>query len=753
MGRTTTINRITLFLGLVVFTLFGTAFAQSTAIVATHIGTSPGGIRVEVEIDGQIYHTPVTFSWLVGSRHRIHTYDQFDPAGAIKWSVTGGSDSFTADPNITEVLLSVAVSYRIGVVFAACGSPSPGTVAAGGNAFSCTGSFFAPAGVLSLSATANPGWVFAGWFGGPDDHSQSIVGNVTVNGPISVYPRFVLARKITLQSSPSGLQVLADRTPVNTPISLEWGANTPHALGSYPDQLDNTGKLWVFDSWSDGGGINHSYLVPDGLVGLSVTANYVPGQRVTFNTNPPGLQLSVDGRTNWLSYNFAWAANSQHTVSAPLTQTDANGTAYVFKGWSQGGEASQIISATPDPNGLNLQFTANYEGSGRVTITSETPGVVIQVDSKDCALPCTIEKSRGTPIHLTAPRSLGLGDDARLDLVGWNDVADADRVIAAPGGPLKLTLSYRLRNRLSVTANPPEGARLVTDPASPDGFFDAGAQVNLSVETKLGFKFLNWDGDLSGTSRSLTVNMSSPRIVRAILDRIPALLDNAVRNGAGDTPANAVAAGSIISVYGVNLASDQLAGPLSPLAQTLNNVTVRIGGRLLPLLFVSPGQINAELPSDLAEGSYTLTVRWEGKPDVSADFQVVRNAPGLFNNVIDGKAYGLFLHENGDPVTLDSPAHRGETVTLLGTGFGPYLQAPPDGFGVPESDTTALADAVTILTADTTLDSLYAGVAAGRAGMTAVRFKIGDNLASGSSNEIRVRVLEQESNTVLLPVE
>src|SRR6185295_8445827 len=115
-------------------------------------------------------------------------------------------------------------------------------------------------------------------------------------------------------------------------------------------------------------------------------------------------------------------------------------------------------------------------------------------------------------------------------------------------------------------------------------------------------------------------------------------LDNAVRNAAGETPISAVAAGSIISIYGVNLASDLLAGPASPLAQTLNNVTVRIGGRLLPLLFVSPGQINAQLPSDLAEGSYALTVRWEGKPDVSASFQVARNAPGLFNNVIEGKA-------------------------------------------------------------------------------------------------------------------
>src|SRR5262249_28900620 len=150
----------------------------------------------------------------------------------------------------------------------------------------------------------------------------------------------------------------------------------------------------------------------------------------------------------------------------------------------------------------------------------------------------------------------------------------------------------------------------------------------------------------------------------------------------------AVAAGSIVSIYGVNLTTDYVAGPNSPLKQALGNVTVTAGGRLLPLVFVSPDQINAQLPPDLTAGDYKLTVDADGNPDVSTLFTVTRNAPGLYNKVIDDQAYGLFLHENGDPITTDSPAHRNETVTLLGTGFGPLLQMSPEGFPVPESDTS-----------------------------------------------------------------
>src|SRR6185369_17967823 len=152
--------------------------------------------------------------------------------------------------------------------------------------------------------------------------------------------------------------------------------------------------------------------------------------------NPPGLTLAVDGRSNWLSNNFAWAVNSTHTISAPLTQTDENGTQYVFKSWSQGGDATQIITASGNPNGLNLQFTATYEASGRVSVVSETPGIVIQVDGQDCALPCAIQKTHGTPIRLAVPTSLKITEDSRLDFLGWSDSGESQRTLTAPSGPL-----------------------------------------------------------------------------------------------------------------------------------------------------------------------------------------------------------------------------------------------------------------------------------------------------------------------------
>jgi uncharacterized protein (TIGR03437 family) len=796
MGRTTTTKGITLVCALVVWTLFGTALAQQT-VVSTRIVTVPEGLQVD--IDGQTHVTPVTLLWPEGSRHILHAFTQFAARNDALYSFTGwsanrplgggGGDPFivTANRDITQFTATFNVLYLIRVVYFDCTgyalpgedcpqTVSPGTVIVGGNRFTQSGSFYAPAGLLQLQATPSPAavgqdapWIFVGWYNGLGNDSQAFLNSTNVTGPMSIYPRFVRGRKVTIQTQPTGLQVLADRQPTNGPKDFIWGRGTTHALGAVPDQIDQTpcasvsticvndptrqGRLWIFDSWSDGGAINHNYVVPDVQGDLSVTAKFVPGQRVSFFTNPPGLTLSVDGRSNYYSNNFSWAVNSQHTVSAPLTQVDENGTRYVFKSWSNGGDATQIITATQDPGGLNLQFTANYESSGRVSVVSAVSGLTIQVDGQDCAIPCVIEKTRGTPIGLKAPALVKLTEDSRLDFLGWNDSSSSERTLSAPAGPLTLTLNYRLRNRLTAGSTPPEGARVITDPAAMDGFFDTQSQVQVTIEAKKGFKFRSWDGDATGTSPSVTLDMSSPKYVRANLDKVPALIEDAVQNAAGETPARAVAPGSIVSIFGVHLASELTIGPASPLTQTLSDVTVRVGDRLLPLLFVSPDQINAQIPFDLREGAYTLTIQHSGQADVSSNFTVARNAPGLFNRVVEGKTFGVFLHENGDPITTDSPARRSEVVTLLGTGFGPFLQTPPEGFAVAESPNFVLADPVTILAGDSTIQPLYSGVAAGRVGVIAVRFRIGDQLPGGAGTQVKVRVADRDSNTVLLPIE
>ena len=191
-------------------------------------------------------------------------------------------------------------------------------------------------------------------------------------------------------------------------------------------------------------------------------------------------------------------------------------------------------------------------------------------------------------------------------------------------------------------------------------------------------------------------------------------------------------------------------GPASPLAQTLAGVTVTAGDELLPLLFVSPGQINAQLPSDLAEGDQTLTVHVEGQPDAIGAFTSQRNAPGLFAQQIGDKAYLIALHQDGSLIGPTSPARRGELITALGTGFGPYNVQPLDGFNVPDSNIYPLIDITEVLFNGHVIQPEFAGAATGRVGIAAMRFRIADPLPSGTTIELKARVNGHESNAVLL---
>ena len=163
----------------------------------------------------------------------------------------------------------------------------------------------------------------------------------------------------------------------------------------------------------------------------------------------------------------------------------------------------------------------------------------------------------------------------------------------------------------------------------------------------------------------------------------------------GVTPSAAVAPGSIISIFGQSLASVVQVGPVNPLAQTIAGTTVTINNSILPLLFVSPEQINAQLPSSLSDGNYTLEVQNTGQPEISATLTVARDAPGLFFSTIGSTNYAMAFHADGSMVTTSSPAAAGETISLLGTGFGPYQKPVLDGF-FPLNPPPAVADSVNL---------------------------------------------------------
>ena len=309
-------------------------------------------------------------------------------------------------------------------------------------------------------------------------------------------------------------------------------------------------------------------------------------------------------------------------------------------------------------------------------------------------------------------------------------------------------------HRISLVSDPEGGADWTLEPAAgPGWFFTAGVPVEVKVKANKGFKFRRFEGSLSGTLPEGQVTMSGPRVVVARFDEVPELAEGAVRNAAGETPDKVVAPGSLIAIKGIHLASGDEVSKTNPVAQSLLGVTAQVRDSVLPLVFVTPWEIQAQLYSHFLPGEHTLTLNIPGQPKVSAKFQVETFAPGLFINPEYEQPVAEAFHVNGKPVTPEDPAKPGETVLLCGTGFGPLKTPWLDGFKIPLASEMALKTPFEFFLNGQAHPVLAAYAQQDRIGKVVIRFQLGSGPLPSAMVPMKVRIGERESNTVLLPVE
>jgi uncharacterized protein (TIGR03437 family) len=599
-----------------------------------------------------------------------------------------------------------------------------------------------------------------------------------MNGPLSITPIFVTAKLVSFLTSPLGLQVLVDHAAVPTrtvadepscpdnetlPVVVQLGfppicfgdfyfaPGSTHFISGVTPQRDSTGNWWVFSEFSNGLPQDSLYQVDSNVNTQAVlTANYVQGADVAFLTSPNGLKLTVDGDSNYTSYDFIWGMGTTHQVSAAATQTGANGRVYTFQNWSNQTGASQTITVNQSMlSGYRL--TANYSELSRVVVQSSPSGLKIQVDGSNCVTPCNVDRPTGATFQVTAPTQIPMGSGARLDFGSWSDGGASNHTITVSQDYAVATASYNTFYQLSAASNPGNGSAFKFSPASSDMFYQQGTQVTVTAMPNPGFKFGHWTGDLTGSYPTGSVTLLLPINVVADMITVPYIAPAGILNGVGQTPSSAVAPGSIISIYGQSLASVVQVGPVNPLAQTIAGTTVTINGSILPLLFVSPQQINAQLPSSLADGNYTLEVQNVGQPAISGTLTVARDAPGLFFQMIGSTAYAMAFHADGSMISLGSPAAAGETISLLGTGFGPYQSPVFDGF-FPPNPPPAISDSV-VLSVGGMNPTTASTAAPGFTGLVSTQFQVPSGLPGGTSVPLLVTINGVASNTVMLPVQ
>jgi uncharacterized protein (TIGR03437 family) len=159
-----------------------------------------------------------------------------------------------------------------------------------------------------------------------------------------------------------------------------------------------------------------------------------------------------------------------------------------------------------------------------------------------------------------------------------------------------------------------------------------------------------------------------------------------------------------------------------PLPFSTSGVAVLVNGIAAPLYYISPGQLNVQIPYETAAGSTAvLSVNNNGHVTTQS-FQVAAAAPGIFTT-------------SAGALVPTASAARGQEIEFYVTGVGAVLPAIPDGAAPAAS--TALADLPTPAQPTTVkIDGITAsidfiGIPEGLVGVTQINVQVPNGIPTG----------------------
>ena len=167
----------------------------------------------------------------------------------------------------------------------------------------------------------------------------------------------------------------------------------------------------------------------------------------------------------------------------------------------------------------------------------------------------------------------------------------------------------------------------------------------------------------------------------------------------------AIAPGSWIEIYGTNLAADTRAWSQADFHNTalaptsLDGTQVTIAGVSAYVAYISPRQVNAQVPLNVPTGAQQIAVTTANGTSAPYTVTVNQTQPGLLapsTFQIGGNQYLAALFNDGVTYVLPTgaisgipsrPAHVGETIVMYGVGFGPVSPPFPAGEIIPQVPT------------------------------------------------------------------
>lgn len=447
--------------------------------------------------------------------------------------------------------------------------------------------------------------------------------------------------------------------------------------------------------------------------------------RIIYSTFLGGSR--VDGARGIALDSFGNAYVTGYTLSADFPVKNALQPNYA--------SASDAFVTKLNANGTNLIYSTFLGGSEEENtglISDPTPVGSIFVDTLGYAYLTGKTASTNFPV-VRALQSERRGDD------------DAFLAKLNPAGSALVFSSYFGTSFTGNNGFAERGLGLAVDAGG--AIFVTGQMLGTNLFTALPLQ-TNYGG---GLSDAFILKVTTPDIITV------APVSAASFNGAQ------LAAESIVALFGTSLATETAVANTLPLPTNLQGTSVKVTDkagteRLAPLFFVSPNQINLQIPPGTAPGAATITVtRSQGEP-VSAVAQIEATAPALFtaNPTGQGTAAAIALRVKPDGAQSFEQVAQFDSVSQRFVAVPLELGAEGDQvflilFGTGLRNRSSL-EAVTARIGGVTVQPDYVGAQGGFVGFDQVNLLLPRSLAGRGEVTIEMTVDGLIANAVTVNI-
>jgi uncharacterized protein (TIGR03437 family) len=237
----------------------------------------------------------------------------------------------------------------------------------------------------------------------------------------------------------------------------------------------------------------------------------------------------------------------------------------------------------------------------------------------------------------------------------------------------------------------------------------------------------------------------------------PATAPNAIVSAAAPVSYVPLAPGTLFSIYGDHLAESVASATNIPLPTTLGNTQVILAGQTLPLVFVSPGQINAFAPYTLQTDTQQQILINRG---VTYSFPIPVNVaasqPGIYTYPSNSGSIPYVVTVRGTDqflATPDKPARAGDVLVIYCGGLGGVTTPVTAGAATPLSPLAQVAAGLTITIGGTDIPVGFAGLTPGSVGLYQVNVTLPPGITTGNSVPIVLSTAGQSSPPVGLAIQ